>query len=296
MDARPIWRGQLRLALVSCPIAFYSARHDRGSLHFHMINPDTGNRVRLITRDAETDKELSRGDLVKGYEFKKDHYLILDDEDFEAAKVESSSVLMVEKFVDPGSIEPIYFDSSYFVAPDGDAGLDVYLVLREAISRSGKMALSRVVIAQRERVVALEVLASGLVAHTLHEASDLRSYDEIFADIPTTKADPQMVKLAMQLIDRQTAEYDPTDIEDRYEARLRAIIDTKLKGEGIEPEEDEPDTGNVIDLMSALKKSLGGKASAPAKIIAGKAPAKSASAGKKSAAAAKPLKRGGAKT
>ncbi|HWK44949.1 MAG TPA: Ku protein [Stellaceae bacterium] len=265
MDLRPIWRGQLRLALVSCPIAFYSARQDGGSVHFHLINPETGNRVRMVTRDAETDREVSRGDLVKGYEFKKDHYLLLDDEDFEAAKVESSAVLAVEKFVDAGSIEPIYFDSSYFVAPDGNAGLDVYLVLHEAISRARKMALSRVVIAQRERAVALEVLGRGLVAHTLHEVRDLRNPDEIFKDVPTTKADPAMVKLAMQLIDRQSGRYDPADIDDRYEARLRAVIDAKLKGEGVEPEVDEPDTGNVIDLMSALKKSLGdgGKAAQP---------------------------------
>jgi len=112
MAQRPIWRGHLRLALVSCPVALYSARHDRGDLHFHFINPKTGHRVKMVTLDAETDEELSRRDLVKGYEFKKDHYLIMSDEDFDAAKVESSSTMTVDKFVQAESIDPIYYDSS----------------------------------------------------------------------------------------------------------------------------------------------------------------------------------------
>src|SRR5262249_34004016 len=109
MAQRPIWRGHLRLALVSCPVALYNAKHDRGSIRFHLINPATGNRVRMVTQDAETDQELSRRDLVKGYEFKKDHYLILTDADFESVKVESSAVMTVEKFVETNSIDPIYF-------------------------------------------------------------------------------------------------------------------------------------------------------------------------------------------
>ena len=140
MPQRPIWRGHLRLALVSCPIALYSANHDRGSLHFNLINPNTGNRIKMITQDAETGDTLSRGDLVKGYEFKKDHYLIVDDEDFESARIESSTTVKIEKFVDTNSIDPIYFDASYYVAPDGDAGQDVYLVLRDAIASTGKIA------------------------------------------------------------------------------------------------------------------------------------------------------------
>jgi DNA end-binding protein Ku len=258
MAQRPIWRGHLRLALVSCPVALYSARHDRGDLHFHFINPKTGHRVRMVTLDAETDEELSRRDLVKGYEFRKDHYLIMSDEDFDAAKVESSSTMTVDKFVQAESIDPIYYDSSYFVAPDGDAGQDVYVVLREAIAKTGRVALSRVVIARRERTIAIMPMQNGMVVHTLHEERDLNNPKALFDQIPDTKPDPEMVKLATQLIDRQTGRYDPADTEDRYEARLRAVIEAKLKGEGITPESDEePDRGNVIDLMAALKKSLG---------------------------------------
>ena len=258
MAQRPIWRGHLRLALVSCPIALYSANHDRGSLHFNLINPKTGNRIKMVTEDAETGDVLSRGDLVKGYEYKKGSYLVVGEEDFESARVESSSTVKIEKFVDAGSIDPVYFDTSYYLAPDGDAGQDVYLVLRDAIAGTGKIALSRAVIARREHPIAIMPMGNGLVVHTLHEERDLNDYADLFDHLPTAKPDPDMIQLATQLIDRQTGTYDPADVEDRYETRLRAVIEAKLKGEGIEPEaDDEPDRGNVVDLMAALKKSLG---------------------------------------
>ena len=300
MPQRPIWRGHLRLALVSCPIALYSANHDRGSLHFNLINPATGNRIRMITQDSETGDTLSRGDLVKGYEFKKDHYLIIDDEDFESARIESSSTVKIDKFVDADSIDPIYFDASYYVAPDGDAGQDVYIVLRDAIAGTGKIALSRLVIARREHPIAILPMGKGLVIHTLHEERDLNDYAGLFDHLPSAKPDPDMIQLATQLIDRQTGEYDPADVEDRYETRLRAVIEAKLKGEGIEPEaEVEPDRGNVVDLMAALRKSLGQTSDEPAapKKASGKAkPAAKADveekpAPKKGSATAKPARR-----
>lgn len=263
MAERPIWRGHLRLALVSCPVALYNARHDRASLRFHFINPETGNRVKMITQDAETGQELSRRDLVKGYEFKKEHYLIMTDEDFESARVESSGTMTIDKFVPANSIDPLFFDSSYYIAPDGKAGRDVYAVLREAIRESGKVALSRVVIARRERAVALMPAEDGMVVHTLYDERDINSPKSLFEDVADLKPELDMVQLATQLIDRQTGAYDPADVEDRYEKRLRAVIEAKLKGEGIEPEaEAEPDRGNVIDLMAALKKSLGQSTSA----------------------------------
>ncbi|WP_419757549.1 Ku protein [Acidisoma sp.] len=258
MAQRPIWRGHLRLALVSCPIALYSANHDRGSLHFNLINPKTGNRIKMVTQDAETGDPLSRGDLVKGYEYKKDGYLIVSDEDFDTARIESSSTVKIEKFVDANSIDPIYYDASYYLAPDGDSGEDVYVVLRDAIASTGKIALSRVVIARREHPIAIMPMGKGLVAHTLHEERDLNDFAGLFDHLPSAKPDPDMIQLATQLIDRQTGKYDPADIEDRYETRLRAVIEAKLKGEGIEAEEAaEPDRGNVVDLMAALRKSLG---------------------------------------
>jgi DNA end-binding protein Ku len=258
MAQRPIWRGHLRLALVSCPIALYAANHDRGSLHFNLINPETGNRIRMITQDAETGDELPRRDLAKGYEFKKDTYLVLTDEDFESARVESSSVIKIDKFIETSSLDPIYFDASYYIGPDGDAGTDVYVVLRDAIASTGMAALARVVIARRERAICVMPMEKGLVAHTLHEERDLNDAADIFREIPSTKPDAEMIALAKQLIARQKGQYEPADIEDRYEARLREVIAAKLKGAGVEPiEDEETDRSNVIDLMGALKRSLG---------------------------------------
>lgn len=260
MATRPIWRGHLRLALVSCPVALHSVLRASGDLHFHYINPKTGHRVRMVTLDAETDKEVSRADLVKGYEFEKDRYVLLEDADFDKARIETSSVMTVDKFIPSDAIQPIYFDTSYYMVPDGEAGQDVYVVLRDAIAASKMAALSRVVIARRERAVALLPLEQGLVLHTLHEPRDLHAYDTLFASVPHAKPDPEMVKLARQLITRQEAKFEPADIEDRYEARLRDVIDAKLKGEGIEPEAPEEPRDNVIDLMAALKRSLGEEA------------------------------------
>ena len=293
MPQRPIWRGHLRLALVSCPVALFSARHDRGNIRFHLINPTTGHRIRMITQDAETEQPVTRSDLVKGYEFKKDTYVLLTDEDFDSVKVESSSLMTIEKFVDTGSIDPIYYDASYYLAPDGEGGRDVYAVLREAIEESGQVALSRVVIAQRERTIALRPTEGGLVAQTLYEQRDINDAGAIFQDAADGKVDPAMVQLARQLIERQSGRYDARDLEDRYETRLRAMIDAKLKGEGIEEEEEaaEPDRSNVVDLMAALKKSLGQTAEKPApKQAARKAPAKKAPVKKAGAARAQPPK------
>jgi len=258
----------------------YSAHHDRGSLRFNLINPETGNRINTVTLDSETREEVSRRDLVKGYEFKKNTYVVLTEEDFESARVESSSIINVEKFVDAPRIDPVYFES-YYIGPDGNVGVDVYSVLRDAIASTGKMALARVVISRRERAIAIAPMGKGLVAHTLHDENDLNSAADVFDKLPDAKSDPEMIKLATQLIERQAGEYDPSDVADRYEARLREVIDAKLKGEGVDVLETAvPDRGNVIDLMEALRKSLGNseapvtkKAAAPKKSAPDKEPA-----------------------
>jgi DNA end-binding protein Ku len=282
MVSRPVWRGHLRLALVTCPIALYSVLHGGSGLHFHLINPKTGHRIRMVTEDAETGEELDRSDLVKGYEFEKDRYVLLDDEDFEQARIESSSTLTINKFVTAASIDPIWFDTSYYVAPDGDAGQDVFVVLRDAIGKSRAAALSRVVIARRERAVAIMPLGKGMVCHTLHDPRDLWDSAPLWEEVPDLKPEADMIALATQLIGRQTGAFRPDDTEDRYEAKLREVIDARLKGEGIEPEASpEPDRGNVVDLMSALKASLGQETS---------------SGGKRTAASRKPAPSGSRKS
>ena len=195
----------------------------------------------------------------------------------------SSSTLTIDKFVDMAAIPPIYFDASYYIAPDGEAGLDVYSVLREAIEKSGKAALSRVVIARRERAVAILPLGVGLVLHTLHEKRDIYDPKTLFDPLEGEKPDPEMVKLATQLIDRQAEPFEPADMDDRYEARLREVIEARLRGEGVASEAPPPPRrDNVIDLMAALKQSLGrgvGKARAAEPRARAKQPKKAAAAG-----------------
>ncbi len=279
MAQRPIWRGHLRLALVSCPIALYGARHDRGTVRFNMINPATGNRIRMVSVDSGTDEEITRAETVKGYEYAKGRYVIVTDEDMERVRVESSSTMAIEKFVDAASIDPIYYDSSYFLAPDGRSADDVYAVVREAIAKTGRVALTRIVIAQRERTVAIRPIDGGLVAHTLNEQRDLNDPRTLFETVQGLQVDPAMVDLAVQLVDRQTGRYDPADLEDRYETRLREMLDAKVKGEAVadvEAVDRAPD--NVVDIMAALRQSLGMGVQASAAASNGAAARKSKSA------------------
>ncbi|MBO1075831.1 non-homologous end joining protein Ku [Roseomonas marmotae] len=286
MSDRPIWRGTLRLALVSCRIALLTARHERNNLHFHLINPDTGHRIHTQAVDAETGQAVERSELARGYEVEKGRYVVLTDEDFDSARVESSSTLSIAKFVPAGSVGPLYFDSSYYLVPDGEEGADVYAVLREALQESGMMALSRLVLFRRERAVGILPLGRGLVLHTLHEESDLRPAASAFEDLPKATPDKEMVKLARQLIERQVGEFDPADTEDRYEARLREVIEARKEGLEPEPEpEEQPDRGNVIDLMAALLNSL--KQGEPRKAPARKPPARKASPSRRSKPAPK---------
>ncbi len=259
MAQRPIWRGHLRLALVSCPVALYSARHDRNAVRLNMLNPATGNRIKMVTQDSGTSEPVARGETVKGYEYSKGQYVVLTTEDLDSVKVESSSMMAIDKFVDAGSIDPIYYDASYYLAPDGKGAEDIYAVLREAVATTGKVALVRVVISQRERTVALRPCeGGGLVAHTLNEEQDLNSAAGLFDAVSEIRVDPEMLKLATQLVARQTGQYDPADLEDRYETRLRALIDAKVKGDGrIVDSTPVFNDSNVIDLMAALRKSLG---------------------------------------
>jgi DNA end-binding protein Ku len=238
-------------------VALFATRHEAAALHFHFINPQTGNRVRMVTLDAVTGEELSRRDLARGFEYEKDHYVLMDDEDFEQARIESSHVIKIDKFVDAAAIDPTFYDNSYFMAPDGEAGADVYVVLRDAIRKTGRVALSRVVIARRERAVAIMPMEKGLVVHTLQEPKDMHDPKAVFDGIPGLKPERDMLDLATQLIERQTAPFDLSDMEDRYEARLREVIDAKVRGETLKAPDEPDESGKVIDLMAALKRSLG---------------------------------------
>ena len=262
MADRPIWRGHLRLALVSCPVALYTAHRESANLHFNFINPKTGNRVRMVTLDAQTDEELQRKNLARGYEFEKDQYVLMDDEDFEKARIDSSSTLTVDKFVTADSIDPVYFDTSYYMAPDGDSAQDVYVVLRDAIRQAKTVALSRLVISRRERAVAIMPMGRGLILHTLYETRDVAEPGAgCSTAVPKPRSRPtDMVKLATQLIDRQAARHSRRPIWTTATRQAPPPGDRR-QDQGQPASSRQPrrrrNRGNVIDLMAALKRSLG---------------------------------------
>jgi DNA end-binding protein Ku len=274
MALRSIWRGHLRLALVACPVALYSTRHDRDTIKFNMINPETGNRIKMVSQDAETNEEIARSETVKGFEFKKNTYLIVTPEDMESIKVDSSSIMTIEKFIGADAIDPLHYDSSYYVAPDGKDANDIYATLRAAIAATGRVAMTRVVIQGRERTVALRVVAKGIMAHTLLEERDLNDPTDLFPDLTNVTVDPAMVQLATQLVDRQSGTYDASDLEDRYETRLRVMIAAKLKAAGVEDATVPWIVKlNGIDWKEMIQKSVGPTVvdlAAPAAAPAGK--------------------------
>lgn len=255
MAARPTWSGHLRLSLVTCPVALYNATSSAGDVHFNLINPATGSRIKMVTTDAETGEPVNRGDLVKGYEIEKGRYIVLTNEEIAAVKLESTRVINIERFVDADEIDRLYWNTPYFLMPDGKLGLEAFAVIREAMVRSNKIALGRVVLHTRERLVALEPRGKGIVATTLRVNDEVRSAEETFAEIGDVAADEAMVDIASRIIEQQGGAFDPGQFNDRYEDALRALIAEK---EGKTPKsKDEPaaDT-NVVDLMAALKASL----------------------------------------
>ena len=289
MAARPTWQGHLKLSLVTCPVALYTATTSTNDVRFHLINPDTNNRIRMVPTDPDTGP-VERSDLVRGYEVSKDEYVLFDDADFDKVKLESTKTISIDKFVDEAEIDRLYWDDPFFVVPEKGAGVEAFAVIRDAMKKQGKVALGQLVLRGKERQLALEVRGKGLVAYTLRAHDEVRDADDYFDDIPTVKADADMVEIAARIIGQKEADFDPSDFTDRYDDALREMIKAKSKGGKGVVDVAEPDDTNVIDLMAALKNSLKGSAS-PAKKPAAKkaAPAKTAAkkkpAPKKKAAA-----------
>ena len=285
MAARPTWQGHLRLSLVTCPVALYTATSPGGDVHFNMLHKKTHNRIRMIPTDPDLGP-VDRADLVKGYEYEKDHYVILTPEEIDSVRLESTRTIDIERFVDADAIDRLYWDNPYFLVPDGKLAVDAYTVIRDAMAGAGKIALGRVVMHTRERLLAIEPRDNGLVAYTLRSHDEVRDAGELFDDIPDRKADPQMVAIAEKIIEQQEGPFDPSQFKDRYEDALRALIKQKEKGGKSKVMVEEPETTNVVDLMEALRKSLGQKPGA-----ASKPAAKKASAGKTAAKKAAPRKK-----
>ena len=276
MAPRATWKGHLRLSLVSCPVRLYNATSSKDRITFNQLHKDTHNRINMKPVDPELGL-VERSDLVKGYEYEDKKYIIIDSDDLDSVKIESNHTISIEAFVDEGAIDAIYLDAPYYLAPDGAMAEETFVVLREALKKAGKVAIARLVLSSRERVITIAPRDTGMFVCTLRNPHEVRGTAEYFDNIPVGEPDKEMLDLAEKLIEQKTTEFDPKDYEDRYEAALMAMIKEKLKGHkpviAAAPERG----GNVINLMDALKASLSDS----------KPPAKSKS---KPAAAAKPKK------
>ncbi|WP_332658661.1 non-homologous end joining protein Ku [Brevundimonas sp.] len=286
MAARPTWQGHLKLSLVTCPVALYTATSSASHVSFHLINPDTNNRIRMVPTDPDTGP-VERSDLVKGYEVSKDEYVLFDDADFDKVKLESTRTIDINQFVDEDDIDRLYWDDPFYVVPEKGVGAEAFAVIRDAMKAAGKIAIGCLVLRNRERQIALEVRGKGLVAYSLRPHDEVRDTADYFDDIPAVKPDKDMVEIATRIIGQKESDFDPSKFTDRYDDALKDMIKAKQKGGKGLVEAPEPDDTNVVDLMAALRASLkgsaGGKAAPAKKAAAKKAPAKKPAAKKKAA-------------
>jgi DNA end-binding protein Ku len=299
MAPRASWKGYIKLSLVSCPVRLYPAVSGSERIAFNQLHKDTHNRINMKPVDPELGL-VERSDLVRGYEYEDKQYIIIEDSDLEAVRIESNHTLNIEAFVDESEVDVLYQDSPYYLAPDGKMAEETFAVLRDAMAAAGKVAIARLVLSSRERVVTIGAREKGMFVTTLRDPREVRSTSAYFDEIPDIKADPEMLQLAEKLIEQKVTKFDPAQYEDRYETALMEMIKQKLKGH--KPIiAAAPERGNVINLMDALKASLGqakpaapskSKAEASAKKETAKKPSlKQAVAASKAAAAKAPGKK-----
>jgi DNA end-binding protein Ku len=285
MAARPYWKGQIRLALVSIPVEIYSATRSGATVAFNQIHKPSGKRIKyekVVPGIGPVDVD----DIVKGFQYAKDEYVLLDDEEIERLKLESKKTLELTQFVPIEDIDMIYFEKPYYVVPADDLAEEAFIVLREALRQSRKIGLGQLAMRGREYVVSVKACGKGLVMETLRYADEVVKAQSYFREIGSDKPDEDLLDLATTLIEKKTGRFDPGEFHDRYVDALKELIERKKKGKtlNIDEEGDQRETrgSNVVDLMAALKKSLGpGGASAakrggkePAKKAASKAPAR----------------------
>lgn len=260
---------------MTCPVALYTATNAAGDVHFNLINPKTNNRIKMITTDPDTGP-VNRSDLVKGFEVEKGKYILVTDEEIRSVKLESTKTIDIDRFVPASEIDRIYWDHPYYLAPDGKLAQEAFAVIREAMRHSGQIALGRVVLSTRERILALEPRDKGILAYSLRTQDEIRKPDEIFGSISDIKPDPSMIDIAEKIIEQKKGPFDPSLFVDRYEESLKKLIADKQKGQKPVAAEEPEDT-NVVDLMARLKASLaepGAKDSAAGKALKGKSPEK----------------------
>jgi len=280
MPARPIWRGQIRLALVSIPVELYPATKSGAQIQFHQIHEPSGQRIKY-EKVVPGIGPVDRDEIVKGYEVEKGQYVLLDPEEIESVKLESRKTLDLVQFVDDKDIDATYFDKPYYLVPADDLAEEAYVVLREALSAAKKVGVGQLAMRGQEYVVALKPCGRGILLETLRYADEVHKASTFFRDIGDHKADPDLLDMASMLIERKAGEFDPRDFHNRYVDALHELIEKKQKAKGRkiieQPDEAPPKGSNVIDLMAALKKSLGDDKKAkkaPAKKETARAPAR----------------------
>jgi DNA end-binding protein Ku len=254
MAPRASWKGYLRLSLVSCPVRLYPATSAKERITFNQLHKKTHNRINMKPVDPELGL-VERSDLVKGYEYEDKQYVIIDETDLESVRIESNHTMNIEAFVEEHEVDVIYQDLPYYLAPDGAMAEETFIVLREAMRKTGKLAIARLVLSSRERIVTIGPRENGMFVCTLRNPNEVRGTAEYFNTIPIGKPDPEMLELAERLIEQKFTRFDPGNYEDRYEIALMQMIKEKLKGH--KPIiAAAPERGNVINLMDALKASL----------------------------------------
>ena len=273
MAARAYWQGQIRLALVSIPVEIYPATKSGAAISFRQIHEPSGKRVNYEKVVAGIGP-VDRDDILKGYEISKGNYVLLEDEEIEAVKIESRKTLELVQFVAAQDIDVLYFEKPYFVIPADDLAEEAYVVLREALKGANKVALGQLSVRGREQLVALKPCGKGIVMEVLRYADEVAKAQSFFRDIPDTKPDSELLDLATTLIEKKTAAFRPEVFHDRYVDALKRLVEKKAKAKGETILEDvgepAPRGGNVIDLMAALKRSVGDEKPAPAKAAAKK--------------------------
>ncbi|QDP19215.1 Ku protein [Sphingomonas xanthus] len=261
MAARPSWRGQIRLALVAIPVEIYPATRAGKSIAFHQVHEPSGQRVRY-EKVVPGIGPVDRDEILKGYEVSKGEYVLLDPEEIEKVKLESRKTLELTQFVDLADIDPIYYDKPYYVAPADDLAEEAFIVLREALKRTKKVGIGQLAMRGQEYVVSLKPCGRGMVLETLRYADEVHRASGYFREIGDAKPDTDLLELAEALIEKKASDFDAAEFENRYIEALRKLIAEKQKKKGKRViQDDEADTAskgsNVIDLMAALKKSIG---------------------------------------
>ena len=256
MAPRANWKGFLRLSLVTCPVALYPATSESEKISFNQLNRKTGHRIKYAKVDANTGEEVANEDIVKGYALDKDTFVEVTKEELEDLALESTRTIEIDEFVERDEIDPRYLIRPYYLRPEGKVGHDAFAVIRETIRTMDKVAIARVVLTNREHIIALEARGKGLVGMLLRYPYEIRDENEYFDDIQDVKVTKEMLDLAKHIVETKSGDFEPEKFEDRYENALLELLNNKRKGEPLRTAAKPRDTGNVVNLMDALRKSL----------------------------------------